>query len=53
MRRDVSDLIEEECASVCLLELSDVISVCVSECPLYVAEQLALEKSLRTALLDL
>ena len=46
MKRNVANLIEEKRTSVCLLELSDMVSVGICECSLDMAEKLALEKSL-------
>ena len=46
MRRDVADLVKEECASVCLLELADMIRMGVCKCTFHMAEEFALEKSL-------
>ena len=46
VQRDVPDLIEEQRAAVGLLELADMVGMCIGECALHVAEQLALEESL-------
>ena len=43
--RDVPDLIKEQCASVCLFELTDMICMRIRERTLDVTEQLTLKKS--------
>ena len=44
MKRNVSDLIQEERTSVSLFEFTDMVCMSICECSLYMAEELALEE---------